>query len=69
MKKLTNSFENMLYSKKLSNPGYGDNENSRYKKFNSYQFIKYQNLKGATPFIMYLLLNISKKKALLQPVQ
>ena len=53
MKKLTKTFENMLYSKKVSNPGYGNNENSRYKKFNSYQFIKYQNLKGATPFNMY----------------
>ena len=56
MKKLSKSFENMLYSKKVSNPGNGNNgndENSRYTKFNSYQFIKYENLPGATPFNMF----------------
>jgi hypothetical protein len=53
MKKLSKSFENMLYSKKASNPAYGNNENNRYKKFNSYQFIKYENLHGATPFNMF----------------
>ena len=51
MKKLTKSFEEMLYSKNVKNEN--NNKNSRYKKFNSYQFIKYQNLQGATPFNMY----------------
>lgn len=51
MKKLTKVFEEMLYSKNVKNEI--DRRNSRYKKFNSYQFIKYQNLQGATPQNMY----------------
>ena len=52
MKKVSKSFEEMLYSKKVKNEE-THSENNRYKKFNSYQFIKYQNLQGATPNNMY----------------
>ena len=51
LKKLSKSFEEMLYSKNVKNEI--SNRNSRYKKFNSYQFIKYQNLRGATTENMY----------------
>ena len=51
MKKLSKSFEEMLYSKNVKNEI--NNRDSRYKKFNSYQFIKYHNIYGSTPFNMY----------------
>ena len=41
----------MLYSKNVKNEI--NNRDSRYKKFNSYQFIKYHNIYGSTPFNMY----------------
>ena len=51
MKKTAKLIEEMLYLTKVSKGI--NNENSRYKNFNSYQFIKYENLPGATPFNMY----------------
>ena len=51
MKKLKNAFEQMLYSKKIKNEE--KIEDNRYKRFNTYQFIKYQNLQGTTPNNMF----------------
>ena len=51
MKKLKNAFEQMLYSKKVKNEE--KIEDNRYKRFNTYQFIKYQNLQGTTPNNMF----------------
>ena len=53
MKKLKKIFEEMLYSKNIANQEKANNANNKYRKFNSYQFIKYQNIEGTTPFNMF----------------
>ena len=53
MKKLTKAFEDMLYSKKVTNPENENVANNKYKKFNSFQFIKLQSFRGATPSNMF----------------
>ena len=52
MKKVSKALEEMLYSRNVKSEEI-NSKNNRYKKFNSYQFIKYQNLQGATPNNMY----------------
>ena len=50
MKKITKVLDEMLYSKKIENKNEKQNKNGdkRYKRYNSYQFIKYQNMPGTT---------------------
>jgi hypothetical protein len=50
LKKICKFLEDSLYSKKVKEGNRGNGQN---KKVNSFQFIKYQNLRGATPFNMY----------------
>ena len=51
LKKISKLLEETLYSKKVKE---GNNiENSKFKKMNSFQFIKYENLQGATFTNMY----------------
>ena len=52
MKKISKAIEDMLYSKQIKEKN-NNNVNNKYKNFNSFQFIKYQNLPGATPFNMF----------------
>ena len=49
MKKITSVLDDMLYSKKVQNLNNNENiKNEKYKRYNSYQFIKYQNMPGTT---------------------
>ena len=48
MKKIKEVLEEMLYSKKVENNNHNEKVNEKYKRYNSFQFIKYQNMPGTT---------------------
>ena len=48
MKKIKGVLEEMLYSKQVQNKNNNEKGDERYKRYNSFQFIKYQNMPGTT---------------------
>ena len=61
MKKIKGLLEEMLYSNKVEN---NNIKNDKYKRYNSYQFIKYQNMPGTTiPNMFPLFYGVSESQS------